>query len=91
MMHAHAQHSRIHVTHRHERVLGGEWWVQRRDEREDIGFHHDKDEALASNQATMKFPEVHDARYFIVTFDWGVSYSFICHFFVHLLCRDECF
>ena len=43
---------------RHERVLGGEWWVQRRDEKEDIGFHHDKDEALASNQATMKFPEV---------------------------------
>jgi hypothetical protein len=43
---------------RHDRVLGGEWWVQRRDEKEDIGFHHDKDEALASTQATMKFPEV---------------------------------
>lgn len=47
----------------HPRVLGGEWWVQRRTLKEDIGFHHDKDEAMASLQHTMKFPEVSTVTY----------------------------
>ncbi len=25
-------------------TTAGEWWVQKRDLKEDIGFHHDKDE-----------------------------------------------
>lgn len=44
--------------YQHERVSGAEWWVQRRQVTEDINFHHDKDEAMASLKATMKFPEV---------------------------------
>ncbi len=33
-------------------------WVQHRGATEDIGFHHDKDEGMASIKSTMKFPEV---------------------------------
>jgi hypothetical protein len=33
-------------------------WVQHREESEDITFHHDKDEGLASLKSTMRFPEV---------------------------------
>lgn len=29
-------------TDKHPRVAGGEWWVQKRQLGEDIGFHHDK-------------------------------------------------
>ena len=47
----------------HARVNGGEWWVQKRDLNEDIGFHHDKDEAMASLKSTMKFPEVSTVTY----------------------------
>jgi hypothetical protein len=47
----------------HARVTGGEWWVQKRDLKEDIGFHHDKDEAMASLKSTMKFPEVSTVTY----------------------------
>ena len=47
----------------HPRVSGGEWWVQKRDLKEDIGFHHDKDEAMASLKSTMKFPEVSTVTY----------------------------
>eukprot|EP00960_Hanusia_phi_P044515 756685-Hanusia_phi.AAC.5 len=48
---------------RHDRVAGGEWWVQKRSLKEDIGFHHDKDEAMASLKSTMKFPEVSTVTY----------------------------
>ncbi|EKX39230.1 hypothetical protein GUITHDRAFT_143638 [Guillardia theta CCMP2712] len=48
---------------RHPRVTGGEWWVQKRSLKEDIGFHHDKDEAMASLKSTMKFPEVSTVTY----------------------------
>jgi len=37
--------------------------VQKRDLKEDIGFHHDKDEAMASLKSTMKFPEVSTVTY----------------------------
>jgi len=47
----------------HPRVSGGELWVQKRDLNEDIGFHHDKDEAMASLKSTMKFPEVSTVTY----------------------------
>ena len=47
----------------HARVTGGEWWIQKRDLKEDIGFHHDKDEAMASLKSTMKFPEVSTVTY----------------------------
>lgn len=49
--------------YRHERVAGAEWWVQHRSEAEDISFHHDKDEALASLKMTMQFPEVSTVTY----------------------------
>lgn len=48
---------------RNKRVKGGEWWVQHRAATEDIGFHHDKDEGMASLKSTMKFPEVSTVTY----------------------------
>ena len=41
-----------------ELIVGAEWWVQEQQSHADIGFHYDKDEAFASNQMTMLFPEV---------------------------------
>jgi len=48
---------------KHPRVDGAEWWVQKRGLGEDIGFHHDKDEGMASLKMTMKFPEVSTVTY----------------------------
>jgi len=48
---------------KNKRVKGGEWWVQHRGATEDIGFHHDKDEGMASIKSTMKFPEVSTVTY----------------------------
>ena len=39
-------------------IKGAEWWVQEQQSHADIGYHYDKDEAYASNQMTMLFPEV---------------------------------
>jgi hypothetical protein len=33
---------------KHARIVGAEWWCQKRGLTEDIGFHHDKDEGQAS-------------------------------------------
>ena len=44
-------------------ILGAEWWVQVRDGDEDIGFHYDKDEAMASEQGKMKHPLVSTVTY----------------------------
>lgn len=37
-------------------VIGAEWWYQVRGATEDIGFHYDKDEGLASVHSTMRHP-----------------------------------
>eukprot|EP00937_MAST-01D_sp_MAST-1D-sp2_P008083 g8083.t1 len=37
-------------------IKGAEWWVQRRRPRETIGFHYDKDEALASDRGILRCP-----------------------------------
>ena len=55
----------MHALHRQafggmpvELIVGAEWWVQEQQSHADIGFHYDKDEAFASDQMTMLFPEV---------------------------------
>jgi hypothetical protein len=51
-------------AHRKEQtIIGGEWWVQVRDGSETIGFHYDKDEAMASLQGIMKMPLVSTVTY----------------------------
>lgn len=51
-------------SHRKEQaIVGGEWWVQVRDGKETIGFHYDKDEAMASIQGKMKMPLVSTVTY----------------------------
>ena len=37
-------------------VRGAEWWVQRRRPKETIGFHYDKDEAMASDRGILRCP-----------------------------------
>ena len=44
-------------------IKGAEWWVQEQQSHADIGYHYDKDEAYASNQMTMLFPEVSTVTY----------------------------
>ena len=39
-------------------VMGAEWWYQDRKPDEDIGFHYDKDESIASNKMRMVYPYV---------------------------------
>lgn len=39
-----------------KKVIGAEWWIQRKSVNEGIGFHYDKDEGLASTQAQMRHP-----------------------------------
>jgi hypothetical protein len=50
-----------------DRVAGAEWWVQIRKEKEDISFHYDKDESVASNQMIMKFPLASTVTYITET------------------------
>ena len=51
-------------SHRaHEKIIGAEWWVQVRAGTETIGFHYDKDEAMASLHSTMKHPLVSTVTY----------------------------
>ena len=38
------------------KMVGGEFWVQNRGNVEDVGFHYDKDEAMASDQGRLKCP-----------------------------------
>ena len=44
-------------------IVGAEWWVQVRSGTENIGFHYDKDEAMASLQSIMKHPLVSTVTY----------------------------
>ena len=37
-------------------IAGAEWWYQLRGVQENIGFHYDKDESIASNQMRMVYP-----------------------------------
>jgi hypothetical protein len=46
-----------------EKIIGGEWWVQVRHGTETIGFHYDKDEAMASEQMRMKHPLISTVTY----------------------------
>ena len=51
-------------SHRaHEKIVGAEWWVQVRAGTETIGFHYDKDEAMASLHSTMKHPLISTVTY----------------------------
>lgn len=45
------------------KIIGAEWWVQIRTGSEDIGFHYDKDEGLASLRGIMKHPAVSTVTY----------------------------
>jgi hypothetical protein len=38
------------------KVVGGKYWYQYRGPQEDVGFHYDKDEGMASDQMIMRFP-----------------------------------
>ena len=40
------------------KVVGAEWWYQARDTTENIGFHYDKDEGIASNEMRMVYPQI---------------------------------
>jgi hypothetical protein len=53
----------IHANRPNDRILGAEWWVQIRSGSEDIGFHYDKDEAMASLQSVMKHPLISTVTY----------------------------
>jgi len=44
-------------------VAGGEWWVQLRSSNENIGFHVDKDEGVASEEQWMKMPVLSTITY----------------------------
>ena len=44
-------------------ILGAEWWVQIRAGTETIGFHYDKDEAMASTQMILKHPLISTVTY----------------------------
>merc|ERR1712166_187317 len=43
--------------------MGGEWWVQLRKTNENIGFHVDKDEGVASEEQWMKMPALSTVTY----------------------------
>ena len=45
------------------KVVGGEWWVQMMRDNESIGFHYDKDEAMASEHWQMSFPVLSTVTY----------------------------
>eukprot|EP00941_MAST-03F_sp_MAST-3F-sp1_P001287 g1287.t1 len=44
-------------------IAGGEWWVQLRNTKENIGFHIDKDEGIASEEHWMKMPILSSVMY----------------------------
>jgi hypothetical protein len=44
-------------------IGGGEWWVQLRNTNENIGFHVDKDEGVASEEQWMKMPVLSTVTY----------------------------
>ena len=45
-----------HRTQMRNKVVGGKYWYQYRGQQEDVGFHYDKDEGMASDQMIMRFP-----------------------------------
>ena len=50
-------------TCKYDNIAGAEWWVQVRTGGESIGFHYDKDEALASTKGVMKHPAISTVTY----------------------------
>ena len=44
-------------------IAGGEWWIQSRNTNENIGFHVDKDEGVASEEQWMKMPALSTVTY----------------------------
>ena len=49
-------------------IIGAKYWIQRRSPTDRVGFHYDKDEAMASIQQIMKFPVYGTITYLT---DWG--------------------
>ena len=45
-----------HRIQMRNKVVGGKYWYQYRGQQEDVGFHYDKDEGMASDQMIMRFP-----------------------------------
>jgi hypothetical protein len=45
------------------KLAGGEWWVQQMGHTESIGFHYDKDEAMASDHWQMSYPVLSTITY----------------------------
>ena len=48
---------------RRKQIVGGKYWVQHRGVDEDVGFHYDKDEGLASDHMIMRFPRFATVTY----------------------------
>eukprot|EP00051_Salpingoeca_urceolata_P031083 m.10316 g.10316 ORF g.10316 m.10316 type:complete len:459 (-) comp3750_c0_seq2:22-1398(-) len=45
------------------KIVGAEWWFQLRDTTENIGFHYDKDEGVASIEMRMSYPAMSTITY----------------------------
>eukprot|EP00039_Didymoeca_costata_P008715 m.115389 g.115389 ORF g.115389 m.115389 type:complete len:445 (+) comp14201_c0_seq2:212-1546(+) len=44
-------------------IMGAEWWFQNRKVTDNIGFHYDKDEGIASEQMRMVYPRISTVTY----------------------------
>ena len=55
--------SDLQMRQRRRTIVGGKYWVQHRGKTEDVGFHYDKDEGMASDQMIMRFPQFATVTY----------------------------
>ena len=55
--------SNIKMRERRKQIVGGKYWVQYRPSNEDVSFHYDKDEGLASDHMIMRFPQFATVTY----------------------------
>ncbi len=55
--------STVKMRKRRKQIVGGKYWVQYRPENEDVSFHYDKDEGLASDHMIMRFPQFATVTY----------------------------
>ena len=57
------EQSDLEMRKRRQTIVGGKYWVQHRSSMEDVGFHYDKDEGMASDQMIMRFPQFATVTY----------------------------
>ena len=55
--------SNAKMRERRKQIVGGKYWVQYRPADEDVSFHYDKDEGLASDHMIMRFPQFATVTY----------------------------